>query len=159
MPKNIRITPLCHRTLKKSLTLVLSEFHTPPLLEHPCVTLPLSLCFPQGRWALRLLFRIDLLHYWIAVENTHPIGIIGLYGWRSQSSIAWIGWYCVAPTWRRQGVGALLLEWVIEQARQEGKTQLQVYTSGTSAACGLYESAGFSVIDCDAERVIYLLSL
>ena len=159
MPKNVRINPLCHRTLKKSLKLVLSEFHAPPLLEHPCVTLPLSLCFPQGRWVLRLMFGLDLLNYWLAVENTHPIGIIGLYGWRSESSIAWIGWYCVDSTWRRQGVGSLLLKWVIQQARQEGKTQLQVYTTKASAACRLYESAGFSVIACGTNRVIYALFL
>ena len=159
MPNRILISPLCHRTLGKSLRLLHQAFPHPPFIEHPAIALPYSLIPDSIKLAIASVFQVTMLQYWIAHQNDTVIGIIGLYGWRSQPSILWVGWFCVDPTWQRQGIGSQLLHWAVDRAKRFNKSQLLVYTfANANQALRLYERIGFSVMDTSG-RIILKLEL
>jgi len=60
----------------------------------------------------------------------------------------WLSGVFVAPEHRRRGVGAALIERVVQEARALGKPRLYLYTSGSGA---LYLRLGW----CVAERTFY----
>lgn len=149
MPDRILISPLCHRTLGKALKLLHEAFPQPPLVEHPAIALPYSLIPSSIKLALSPLFQVTALQYWVArqPQTAAVIGVIGLYGWRSQPSTLWLGWFCVDSNWQRQGVGSELLHWAIDKAQKLGKSHLQVYTpSNADQALNLYRDFGFKVV-------------
>src|SRR5215510_2108546 len=62
--------------------------------------------------------------YWVAIDqNTGAvIGTTGLYKTpRDFDDALWVGWMCVTPPRRGQGVGKDLLEFTIAMARNEDK--------------------------------------
>jgi ribosomal protein S18 acetylase RimI-like enzyme len=65
----------------------------------------------------------------------------------------------VAPERRGEGIGRALLEAVMDSAREEGATHIDLGTSeDDTAALGLYESAGFTNREGDPEsgpRMLY----
>jgi GNAT superfamily N-acetyltransferase len=87
--------------------------------------------------------------YWVAIDqNTGTvIGTTGLYKTpRDFDDAYWVGWLCVTPQRRGQGIGKGLLEFTIAMARREGKRWLRLYTSTDpieKVAQVLYERCGF----------------
>ena len=64
-----------------------------------------------------------------------------------RDSRGWVGGMAVAPTWRRQGLGAWLIAEVLAQASALGleTVELEVLEENT-AAYHLYQRAGFQVV-------------
>lgn len=91
------------------------------------------------------------IRYWVARdERGKVLGITGLYSERKdQKKAKWLGWHCVAPEARGQGVGEQLLNRAIAEARQAGAEVLRLYTSthGNEAAAQLlYKKKGLKVV-------------
>jgi RimJ/RimL family protein N-acetyltransferase len=116
----------------------------------------------KGYWDKYLLTR---LKYWVAIDEQtgRVIGTTGLYE-RSDSpqGTVWLGWYALDPAERGRGLGAELLQWTIDKAKDEGHTKLRLYTSTHSneaTAQKLYEKLGFRIVGEEPEtngvKVIY----
>jgi GNAT superfamily N-acetyltransferase len=152
MPKEISIEPLSKTTLKQANQLANSIF-----AEEDCSPAQ-ELCASLSYRALRDYQRkVDAkmlqLDYFVALEDDRVVGLVGLYLMKEDSNDAlWLGWYCVHPTSRGKGVGTLLLEFVIEQARSRNKSYLRLYTStdeNEQTAQLLYERYGFHIYDTE----------
>ena len=124
--------------------------------QSPAERISLRLFALKGRWAYRALswvIGVDLLSFWIAVDETNEaIGISGLYSLRKDRTEAvWLGWYAVHPSARGQGVGGALLRHAIQEARSTGAAYLRIYTSdselidGSGDAQAVYEKYGLKV--------------
>jgi GNAT superfamily N-acetyltransferase len=84
---------------------------------------------------------IDLSASRMAFEEGRVIGIV-LLGIRSQRG--WVGGVGVNKTWRGKGVGRMLMQGMIESARERGLTALQLEViEGNTAAHNLYLSLRF----------------
>jgi GNAT superfamily N-acetyltransferase len=109
-------------TLEQAIDVANKTF-LPPQAEDPATGFRASLV--QGRDPNRL-------RYWVAIDpNTGVvIGTTGLYKTpRDYDDAYWVGWMCVTPQRRGQGVGKDLLEFTIAMARSQGKRWLRLYTS------------------------------
>ena len=89
--------------------------------------------------------------YWVAVDDDGKVlGTTGLYSIEGDGDEArWLGWYCVSPAARGQGVGSALLDFSIQQTREQGKRILRLYTSNhpdEAAAQDLFEKKGLKVV-------------
>lgn len=105
---------------------------------------------PHVRWILTCL-GVDFLDFWGAIDrdNGALLGTTGLYQYAYDAQEAvWLAWFCVAPEVRRKGIGSLLLDFSIKEAKRTGLQFLRLYTSdssGEAAAQLLYESRGLKV--------------
>lgn len=99
-------------------------------------------------------FYVDILslEYFVALDQKENIlGTIGLYTQKSdEKNTDWLGWFCVDEKYRGKGVGQLLLDIAIKEARNRGKRFLKLYTStnpNEAKAQMLYEKNGFLKTD------------
>lgn len=84
---------------------------------------------------------IDLSASRMAFDDGPPIGIV-LIGIRGQRG--WVGGVGVNKAWRGKGVGRMLMQALIESARERGLNVLQLEViEGNTAAHNLYLSLGF----------------
>jgi GNAT superfamily N-acetyltransferase len=88
--------------------------------------------------------------FWVAVRDNAVVGTVGLYT-RAQDAreAVWLGWFCVAPEARGDGIGGRLLEFVLKEAKSMQVRYLRLYTStdpNERAAQGVYERAGLSIM-------------
>ncbi len=87
------------------------------------------------------------LEYFVALADSKIVGTTGLYNLTDDpSDVMWVGWYCVAPDYRSQGIGKVLLDFTINEARGRGKKRLRLYTSTRPEeenAQKVYEHNGF----------------
>ena len=76
--------------------------------------------------------------------NGTDVGILGYYRHQGdRPGRFWIGWLAVVPQARRQGIGAQLLDRVVQEAAQAGATELWVYTEPDNhAAIAFYQAHG-----------------
>ncbi len=73
------------------------------------------------------------------------IGLSGLYRtiW-TDASVYSLGWFCIAPSWQREGLGRLLLEATMQIAVSRGGRRMVIETSpDAEAALRLYGRLGF----------------
>lgn len=116
---------------------------------------------PAVRFGLAVAGVTDIDDFWLAVNDAGAVlGTVGLYRYRKDSDEAvWLSWYCVSPEARGQGVGACLLDFVIDKAKESGARYLRLYTGDDeimAKAQGVYESRGLRVYET-RNRVFYRL--
>jgi len=100
--------------------------------------------------------------YWVAVDEDNNIcGTTGFYAEKRDFHEAiWLAWFCVAPSYRGQGIGKQLLEFSIETARCYDKKYLRLYTSdhpGEAEAQFLYEKYGFAEVRRERDKICTLI--
>ncbi len=141
------IEPLSWASLRQAAALTDQVFHTEVL--SPRLSFLASLLLPDS--ALRCL-GYRKLRYWVAVTEENDGGVLGttgLYSTRKDHYEArWLGWFCVVPDRRGQGIGGQLLDHAIAEACSEGARLLRIETSddpGEAAAQRLYENRGLVV--------------
>jgi ribosomal protein S18 acetylase RimI-like enzyme len=109
------------------------------------------------------LFPADLLQRsifarvcWVAIFENRLAGTIGLYRKLDDYREALhLGWFCVEPAFRRQGIGRMLLSHAVAQAEQAGADFLRLDTSDWQDeryAQPLYEEFGFTIIRTKADH-------
>jgi GNAT superfamily N-acetyltransferase len=162
----MRLKPLSPVTLNEAVSLLNTVFPQQSLFERASWALPLSLA--RGVWAKAILAIVGVaqVRYWVAMVEERVVGITGLYVVWTQPDAYWVGWTCVEPQSRGQGIGGKLLDFVIAQVRSEGKQVLRLYTSdqpGMAIAQKLYDSRGLKVVKekqhCHFKRIYRELQL
>ncbi len=108
-----------------------------------------QVCFPPGIAYSRAELRAFLNHpssfTAVACEGIHPLGfaIVRPRRMRLTSELHLLT-IDVAPAMRRQGIGGLLMEWSIRQARQLGSCAITLEVAvDNTAAQGFYAAYGF----------------
>jgi len=75
------------------------------------------------------------------------IGVTGLYSLKYDEKEAyWLGWYCVNPSFRGEGIGRDLLGFIINLSKMDNKKWLRLYTSkdpNEKRANEIYNKLGF----------------
>ncbi|EHI98421.1 GCN5-related N-acetyltransferase [Clostridium sp. DL-VIII] len=92
------------------------------------------------------------IEYFTAINSKKKvIGFIGMYTLiENYENTIWLGWYCVHAKYRGRGVGKLLLDFIIDKARERGKKYICLYTSTDSneaKAQEIYEKNGFYITE------------
>ncbi len=87
---------------------------------------------------------LDLAASYVAHDDETAIGIANL---GRRGTLGWVGGIGVVPAWRRKGVGNLLMQRLIESAKNTGirDLYLEVLTQN-SAAYALYQQLGFQTL-------------
>jgi len=97
--------------------------------------------------------QFNWLKYWVAIDdNTNRVvGVTGIYEKREDAKAScWLGWYCVDPEFRGQGIGTMLLDFAINEANKLKKRYLRLYTStdpNDAVAQIVYEKKGFKIME------------
>lgn len=133
----IKIIPLSHETLNDAIVLIESIFPYRPDQKNARYNLTDSLVkLKTGKT------------YWIAVnEDNKVVGITGLYDDYRDRTVVWLGWYGVHPEYRKQGIGSMLLQFAIDEAKRRGFSLLKLYTSSDKNerdSHSLYRKFGFT---------------
>jgi len=156
------IKKLDETTLKEATQLRDRVF--PQLEKYESETLEASLYIDRlAAWYIEA--GIEHLAYWVAMDEMkkNVAGLVGLYTEVGDShDVVWLGWFCVDPDYRGQKIGTMLLEFAIEQAREQGKKYLYLYTTEDpeySAARALYEKRGFVNYKVEGEVLYYKLDI
>ncbi len=116
---------------------------------------------PAVRFGLAVAGVTDIGDFWLALNDEGAVlGTVGLYRYRKDSDEAvWLSWYCASPEARGQGVGARLLDFAIDKAKESGARYLRLYTGDDAImakAQDVYESRGLQVYET-RNRVFYRL--
>lgn len=93
--------------------------------------------------------------YFVATDaKGNVLGTTGLYQTpRDASDSLWVGWMSVRPGYRGKGIGDLLMQHTIDEAKTAGAQNLRLYTSttkGEAAAQSLYEKYGLKVVGSES---------
>ncbi len=99
---------------------------------------------------------VEIEYFIAADENDSVLGTSGIYSLDSdEEDSCWLGWYCVHPDYRGQGLGRLLMNYTVDEARKRGKKYLNLYTStnpNEAEAQIVYERNGFYITDQKREK-------
>jgi GNAT superfamily N-acetyltransferase len=147
------IEPLSYETLEQAINLVNKVFPNQNLFENASLAFRFSLK-PNSIIAKIAFYIVGVtkVRYWVAVDDRsrEVIGTTGLYcNKKDKDSVYWLGWTCVEPKARGQGIGGKLVDFCIEKTRAEGKKFLRLYTStalNQATAQILYEKRGFRIV-------------
>jgi GNAT superfamily N-acetyltransferase len=146
---SIVIEPLSPQTLKTTISLTDKVFLYQRWWEKASWAFSLSLMsgfFPK---LLLNLVGVHNCHYWVALNSQQEvIGVTGLYQVPKDAHAYWLGWTCVDPDVRGQGVGKQLINFAIDTAKISGISYLRLYTSDLpdyAIAVQLYERLGFEL--------------
>ena len=98
------------------------------------------------------------LEFFIAVDSKDDvIGTAGLYSMKEDFKDSyWLGWYCVSKEKRGHGVGRLLLDYCINQAKKRKKLYLKLRTSTApeeKKAQEIYELNEFQIFEDNSEYI------
>lgn len=143
----MKIEPLSYETLDEAIELANMVF--PNQGNEPA-----ELCFKGSlnkEEHADFLNKIEVqdLRYWVAKKQKKVIGISGIYEyWKDMGEASWVGWFCVDPEQRGEGIGTSLLNTVLEEAKKTGKEYLRVYTStepNQKTANKMYDKLSFVI--------------
>jgi GNAT superfamily N-acetyltransferase len=163
--EKIKIAPLTDNTLKDATSLRDSIFDDIDPLD--IKTLKASLNPKKYKKWFKDIELIKL-NYWLAIDKTNNVmGMVGLYNEiEDNKDMCWLGWFCVDPKHREQGVGKKLLEFSIARAKQENKKYLHLYTQDLPeyrSAIKMYKEYGFKFYEPeekdDNDNIYFLLEL
>ncbi len=94
-----------------------------------------------------LSHRLASVRCWTTHVNQGPVcGMATLYGYQAQPDEVWLAWFGLLPEARGVGAGAKLLDWLITEARAEGRHALRLWTTDEAEyarATQLYIRRGF----------------
>lgn len=152
----ITIKKLSDSYLKEACILANDVFSTKDTLPH--IALEASLDSDKKEQFIKQCIKeldtqIINFEYWIAVDNQSDsvMGVIGLYTIDEDNEQAnWISWFCVGKQFRKKGVGAKLLDFAIEQSRNDNKTYLRLFTStdpNEENAQKVYSKYNFRIVE------------
>ena len=82
----------------------------------------------------------NLPRMYIAVHGTDPVGH---FFWQLEGKTALLASIYVSPSYRRKGIGLLLLKRYEQDARENGFPQLKIGVHESNPASGLYKAAGY----------------
>lgn len=146
----IAIKPLSKQTLTAAIDLADKVFQYQRWWEKASWAFQLSLMHGYFPKLLLGLLGISWCRYWAAVNSQADVlGITGLYTRSGNSETYWLGWTCVNPEARGQGIGAKLVDFAVSQAKNSGANYLKLYTSDLpdyAIARQLYERRGFELV-------------
>ncbi|MHC5822627.1 MAG: GNAT family N-acetyltransferase [Nostoc sp.] len=146
----IEIKPLSKPTLTAAIDLADKVFQYQRWWEKASWIFQLSLMHSYFPKLLLGLLGISWCRYWVAVNSQADVlGITGLYTRSGNSETYWLGWTCVNPEARGQGIGAKLVDFAISQAKNSRANYLKLYTSDLpdyAIARQLYERRGFELV-------------
>lgn len=126
MEITVLTTDLLEETVKLADEIFPSEYEEEPAKDE----IPASLFPEQHQEYLAKTGIKPGLKYWVAIENEKVVGLVGLYEQESDpDDLIWLGWFLTDSTSRKKGVGAKLLRFAIQRARDAGKKGLRVYTT------------------------------
>ncbi len=152
----INIISLTKKDLKKAIRLVESVFKDED--ESAKRELEASV-YPRKfeKYVKKRERDIKTLEYFVAVNaRGRLVGIIGAYTLGvDYADTLWIGWFCVHKKHRGEGIGRMLIEFIIEKARALGKSYVSLYTStekNEEKAQKLYDSYGFEIIHREEKK-------
>ncbi len=149
--EQIKIIALKNKYLGQASNLVDSVFSNEDIISSPSEALEASLKKEKLDIFIKKNPEIDTLEYFLAVDKKERlIGVTGLYSLKSdKEDSCYLGWYCVEKKYRGKGVGGMLLDHSIREARARKKKYLKIYTSTSSSeavAQLVYEKNGFYII-------------
>lgn len=99
--------------------------------------------------------KLTSLEYWVAEHDGEPVGVTGIYVMEEDQATAWLGWFAVKQTARKQKIGKQLLGFTIDEAQRRQFRTLKLWTSKSRAyhrAQRLFERSGFRVTEEETER-------
>ena len=145
----IRIRPLTRAGLKEAVNLI-NEIFPEEEEEPPSEELPASLN-PKRYKAFLLKTKKSDIKYWVAINDSNRVvGTVGSCCCEKDKNEAfWLGWFCVHPDFRGNGIGSRLLQFAINKAKERSKKFLRLDTSTDSSeltARRLYEKHGFKLV-------------
>ena len=111
-----------------------------------------ALEMPESHW------RDFIKNMWFALIDNQPVGMIGLLRDRGQrvKHRAHIISFWVQPTHRGKGIGKKLVQYLQEQAPQQGIRKLYLYVTSTQeGAIKLYEALGFTKVGLLRENIYH----
>lgn len=161
----MKIVPLTGENVDDAINLVEDIFDSKPNeWDSPRVWMPASLNPNSGKSKeIYSKGEIDLLKYFVGIENGKVIGITGFYIKTDDRDSVWLAWYCVDKDYQGKSYGGKLLDFIIEKAKDMKKKHLKLYASDDEdmAAMKLYNKRGFKMIGKDkhpdtGEKLVYL---
>lgn len=103
--------------------------------------------------------RPKYLQYFVAMDkkNDRVVGTTGLYAYKKEldDNAFSTGWFSVDPIYRGKGIGKLLLEFTIKEAKRLKRTLLRLWTSDlpdTEVARTMYKKRGFVITGTEKEK-------
>ncbi|MFB2838215.1 GNAT family N-acetyltransferase [Floridanema evergladense] len=149
------IKPLSYQTLEEAIALVdkIFPYQKDSMYENARIAFSASL-EKNNPLSKSLLEQMQIMeaNYWVSIDENlgKVIGTTGLYTYAEDEAEAyWLGYTCVDPDFRGQRIGAKLVDFAIEKAREAGKKFLRLYTStfpDQAVAQILYEKRGLRII-------------
>lgn len=147
-PAGPDIRPLSPATRRRAKALIRRVFTD----EEPLDLLNIALLGTPFQIVSRL-YGVSDQRVWTALSpGGEVLGVTGLYAVAGDREALWLGWFCVAPEARGQGIGGALLDFSIAEARRSGRRLLRLHTStdaGERAAQALYDSRGLRIVARD----------
>jgi len=92
-------------------------------------------------------------HNWLATADDDPQTVVGSATLAARKETAVVHWLLVDPTWRRRGIGRLLMSHLEHAAWDAGWREVALEThSGWTAAVAFYQSIGYALPRDPASR-------
>ncbi|MFB2969912.1 GNAT family N-acetyltransferase [Aerosakkonema sp. BLCC-F183] len=148
------IQPLSYQTLEQAIALVdkVFPYQRQSRYENASFAFRASLEKNNPSYS-SLLYQMQITeaNYWVTIDESSGkvVGTTGLYSYtKDESEAYWLGYTCVDPYFRGQGIGGMLVDFAIEKAPSSGKKILRLYTSNypdQAVAQILYEKRGLLI--------------
>ncbi len=154
----IKIIPLENRYLEETIKLVNKIFPVQDDEENVEDAFRASLNYNKYKNLLKK-WKIPKLEYFIAYDEDKRcvIGTSGIYEVEDDPNSAWVGWTSVDIAYRKNGIGKMLVQYIINKSKKRGYQMIKLHTVDINYqkdAHKLYESLGFKLIKREKEREI-----